>query len=39
MRKNERKIKIRFKLNTLILYVLFKLILFVFLYHIRTKKI
>ena len=33
-----RKIKNRFKLNKLILYVLFKLILLVFIYYIRTKK-
>ena len=37
MRKNRRKIKNKFKLNTLILYVLFKLILFGSLYHVRTK--
>ena len=33
-----RKIKNRFKLNKLILYVLFKLVLFVSLYYTRTKK-
>ena len=33
-----RNIKNRFKLNKLIIYVLFKHILFVSLYHIRTKK-
>ena len=47
MRKIERKSgrkynlaenKNRFKINKLILYVLFKLILFVFHYYIRTKK-
>ena len=32
------KIYLNFKLNKLILYVLFKLILFVSLYYIRTKK-
>ena len=34
-----RMIKNRFKLNKLILYVLFKLILFVYLNYIITKKI
>ena len=37
-KKNLVEIKNRFKLNKLILYVLFKLILFVSLYYIRTKK-
>ena len=38
MRKSGKKIKNRFKLNKLILYVLLKLILFVYLYYIKTKK-
>ena len=32
------KLKNRFKINKLIIYVLFKLILFVSLYYLRTKK-
>ena len=35
----EKKKEKRFKLNKLILYVLFKLVLFVYLYYTRTKKL
>ena len=37
-RKVLRKIRNKFKLNRLILCVLFKLVLFVYLYYIRNKK-
>ena len=36
--KFRKKIKMKFELDKLIIYVIFKLILFVYLYYIKTKK-